>query len=361
MNVFLDIDGICCDFSHIIAEATGTDKPMESYSFDDFTPEQARAAKAALPRAYTEGRPYECMAELSHRLAEHNTVRYLTARPESARKDTIDWLVKHGFCNSIIIFSYYKASVLNLYNDAVIVEDYGKNIEEILDGSDAKVVALCRPKQKYTHNWYVAYRGEAPEYIGGRLLYAIPDSLLYVLAVAGAKLADKKEEKSMNLDEAEYVPLKPEEGKRYTLRNGKVTHGLKPSGDSDFPFMGYVQDSGLMYWSANGRFLIVPNETEFDLVEEYNEPVKIEANIDYKAQLASMHKSLTVQLLEKDEGFAKAAEELAQKLSHAFLENPFAQLKRRKGQSPALWEAACLLIEQAGVVVEFCDKCVKIH
>jgi len=356
MNVFLDIDGICCDFSHIIAEATGTDKPMESYSFDDFTPEQARVAKAALPRAYTEGRPYEGMAELSHRLAEHNTVRYLTARPESARKDTIDWLVKHGFCNSIIIFSYYKASVLNLYNDVVIVEDYGKNIEEILDGSDAKVIALMMPKQRYTFNWCATVGEEKYEALQERLdhrryFVASPRTLETCLGCAGVKFEDKKEKKSMV----------PEEGKRYTLRNGKVTHGLKPSGDSDFPFMGYVQDSGLMYWSANGRFLIVPNETEFDLVEEYNEPVKIEANIDYKAQLASMHKSLTVQLLEKDEGFAKAAEELAQKLSHAFLENPFAQLKRRKGQSPALWEAACLLIEQAGVVVEFCDKCVKIH
>jgi hypothetical protein len=190
MNVFLDIDGICCDFSHLIAEATGTDKPMESYSFDDFTPEQAAAAKAALPRAYTEGIPYEGMAELSHRLAEHNVVRYLTARSESSRDKTCEWLRKHGFYAGTVIFNRDKALILSCYNDAVIVEDYGKNIEEILDGSDATVIALMMPKQRYTFNWFAC---EAKYTSDERFYLACPTSLTYVLREAGVKFEDKKE------------------------------------------------------------------------------------------------------------------------------------------------------------------------
>jgi hypothetical protein len=347
MNVFLDIDGVCCDFSHLIAEATGTDKPMESYTFDDFTPEQAAAAKAALPRAYTEGRPYEGMAELSHRLAEHNEVRYLTARPEGHRVKTCEWLREHGFYMGTVIFNRDKALILSCYPDAVIVEDYGKNIEEILDGSDAKVIALMMPKQRYTFNWFAC---DAEYTSDVRFYLACPVSLTYVLREAGVKFEDKKEENSMNL----------EEGKRYVTRIGKVTSKMEPLYDC-YPFMAWVDGYGGASWTNDGRYSLVQGGHDLDIVAEYKEPTKVEAPVDYKAQLTSFHKSRTVRLLETDEGFAKAAEELAQKLSHAFLVNPFAQLKRRKGQSPVLWEAACLLIERAGVVVEFCDECVKIH
>jgi hypothetical protein len=343
MNVFLDIDGICCDFSHLIAEATGTDKPMESYAFDDFTPEQAAAAKAALPRAYTEGRPYEGMADLSHRLAEHNEMRYLTARPEWARDKTCEWLREHGFYMGTVIFNRDKALILSCYPDAVIVEDYGKNIEEILDGSDAKVIALMMPKQRYTFNWFAC----DAEYTSDERFYlACPGSLTYVLREAGVKFEDKKEERNMKL----------EVGKRYVTRGGKVTSKMEPLYDC-YPFMAWVDGYGGISWTNDGHYLSDKKEHELDIVAEYKEPAKV----DYKAQLASKFKSLPIRLLETDEGFAKAAENLAQKLSYALLENPFAQLKRRKGQSPVLWEAACLLIERAGVVVEFWEDGAKLH
>ena len=348
MNVFLDIDGICCDFSHLIAEATGTDKPMESYAFDDFTPEQAAAAKAALPRAYTEGRPYEGMAELSHRLAEHNEVRYLTARPEWARDKTCEWLRKHGFYTGTVIFNRDKALILSCYPNAVIVEDHGKNIEEILDGSEAKVIALMRPKQRYTWNW--ARTCDAKYTADDRLHIAATRTLRYMLTAAGVMFEDKKEERNMKL----------EVGKRYVTRIGKVTSKMEPLYDC-YPFMAWVDGYGGISWTNDGHYLSDKKEHELDIVAEYKEPAKVEAPINYKAQLASFHKSRTVRLLETDERFAKAAEDLAQKLSYAFLVNPFAQLKRRKGQSPVLWEAACLLIERAGVVVEFWESGAKLH
>jgi hypothetical protein len=249
-----------------------------------------------------------------------------------------------------VIFNRDKALILSCYPNAVIVEDYGKNIEEILDGSDAKVIALCRSKQKYTYNWYVAFRGENPECIGRRLLHANPASLLYVLAMAGAKFEDKKEENSINL----------ELGKRYVTRTGKVTSKMENL-RGHYPFMAWVDGYGGTAWTDDGHFHSDKKEHELDIVAEYKEPAKVETPVDYKAQLASKFKSLPIRLLEADEGFAKSAEELSQKLSHAFLVNPFAQLKRRKGQSPVLWEAACLLIERVGVVVEFWEDGAKLH
>jgi hypothetical protein len=254
-----------------------------------------------------------------------------------------------------VIFNRDKALILSCYPDAVIVEDYGKNIEEILDGSDATVIALMMPKQRYTFNWCATVGEEKYEALQDRLHHrryfvAAPRTLETCLRCAGVKFEDKKEERNMKL----------EVGKRYVTRGGKVTSKMEPLYDC-YPFMAWVDGYGGISWTNDGHYLSDKKEHELDIVAEYKEPVKVEAPINYKAQLASFHKSRTVRLLETDEGFAKAAEELSQKLSHAFLVNPFAQLKRRKGQSPVLWEAACLLIERAGVVVEFCDECVKIH
>jgi hypothetical protein len=191
MNVFLDIDGVCSDPSHIIKKVTGLDKPVEDYNFNDFPPEQRKAALDALPLFTTQSKPFSGMAELSQDLSKHNKVYYLTARCERNRADTIAWLKKHNFFYADnVYFNTDKALVISGFPDSLIVEDYGENIKEILEGSNAICVALSRPEQMYTKHWINMDGQQLAEQYKGRLLFGGPENIRETLTQAGVKFSE---------------------------------------------------------------------------------------------------------------------------------------------------------------------------
>lgn len=182
---------------------------------------------------------------------------------------------------------------------------------------------------------------------------------------------DKKEEKEMKIDL----------GKRYVTRDGSITGKMGENTSSaclSWPFRAYIEKPERLYqcsksWAANGNFIDDGKSHSLDLVAEYVEPalpkgcvspidreklserakLYIHSSGSFVQDLASKHKSRAARLMETDEGFANKARELAEKLAYALLLDPTAVLKRRKSQSPMLWEAAVCIIGNMGVMLAF--------
>lgn len=67
--------------------------------------------------------------------------------------------------------------------------------------------------------------------------------------------------------------MKLEVGKRYVLRNGKVTGALlRGVTYGKFVFDAYVPSVGTISWDADGMWLGTSGETKFDIIAKYIEP-----------------------------------------------------------------------------------------
>ena len=78
---------------------------------------------------------------------------------------------------------------------------------------------------------------------------------------------------------------------------------------------------------------------------------------DYIDELVAAYPSKAQLLMERDEGFRKAAERLSNKLAHALLTN--VEVYRRANQKALLWEAACSVLVSRGANVSFCSGFIR--
>lgn len=156
MNIGFDLDGVLVDWHNALLSElrcfgsfynTMQDLilGMSSRKFDFFT---------SLPFLYTRPVPNKRDLEILDKIASKHEIFYITARPESARLSTENYLHRYKFPfshNLIMVNGITKSNAINDNNIVLFLEDRPEFIEEILANSSGCLPVL------FSREWNIGF------------------------------------------------------------------------------------------------------------------------------------------------------------------------------------------------------------
>jgi hypothetical protein len=158
-------------------------------------------------------------------------------------------------------------------------------------------------------------------------------------------------------EKKEDVMLSVKVGDTVKFRNGEKAEVVRVTeGDHEyFPISIKFSNGDCTDYTKRLAYLSSGMLHDYDIVEVFSESAE-----NYVQQLAKKHPDRVAKLLKTDPAFKAAAEALAEKLAHALLSNPGKVVYRRPRQSAALFEAACMLMTDAGAGLCYTDGAVVV-